>query len=302
MVTPSACSVSPDWGAIADRIGKATQTRFTLARASRLSGGCINRAWRIEGENGACYFVKLNAARRQPMFEAESAGLAAIAATRTLRVPQPVACGACGEHAFLVLEFLELSGGGNERALGELLAALHRCTSTQFGFSQDNTLGETPQNNAWSPGWIDFWRERRLGFQLDLAARNGHGAKLQEMGDVLMERLPEFFEGYRPVPSLLHGDLWGGNHAFLVGGTPALFDPAPYYGDRETDLAMTELFGGFGPEFYAAYRAAWPLDKGYAARRTLYNLYHILNHANLFGGGYVRQAESVMLRLLGNPR
>lgn len=302
MATPSACSVSPDWEAIADRIGIATLTRFTLARASRLSGGCINQAWRIEGENGARYFVKLNAARRLPMFEAESVGLAAIAATRTVRVPQPVACGACGEHAFLALEFLELSGGGNGRLLGEQLAALHRSQARQFGFSLDNTIGETPQHNAWSPGWIDFWRERRLGFQLDLAARNGYGGKLQEMGGRLMECLPAFFDGYSPAPSLLHGDLWSGNHAYGAGGTPVVFDPAPYYGDRETDLAMTELFGGFGPEFYAAYRAAWPLDKGYAARSVLYNLYHILNHANLFGGGYARQAESVMLQLLENPR
>ncbi|TXT20520.1 MAG: Fructosamine/Ketosamine-3-kinase [Gallionellaceae bacterium] len=272
MVIPSAYSVTPGWKAIADRIGKATQTGFTFARASPLGGGCINRAWRIEGHNGARYFV-----------------------------PQPVACGACGEHAFLALEFLDLSGSGNERLLGGQLAALHRCTSAQFGFSQDNTIGETPQKNDWLSCWVTFWRERRLGFQLELAARNGYGGKLQEMGRRLAERLPEFFDGYSPLPSLLHGDLWGGNHAFSAGGTPFIFDPAPYYGDRETDLAMTELFGGFGPEFYAAYRAAWPLDKGYAARKELYNLYHILNHANLFGGGYVRQAEDMMRRLLEKP-
>lgn len=301
MVIPSAYSVTPGWKAIADRIGKATQTGFTFARASPLGGGCINRAWRIEGHNGARYFVKLNDARRLPMFGAESVGLAAIAATHTVRVPQPVACGACGEHAFLALEFLDLSGSGNERLLGGQLAALHRCTSAQFGFSQDNTIGETPQKNDWLSCWVTFWRERRLGFQLELAARNGYGGKLQEMGRRLAERLPEFFDGYSPLPSLLHGDLWGGNHAFSAGGTPFIFDPAPYYGDRETDLAMTELFGGFGPEFYAAYRAAWPLDKGYAARRELYNLYHILNHANLFGGGYVRQAEDMMRRLLEKP-
>ena len=114
-----------------------------------------------------------------------------------------------------------------------------------------------------------------------------------------MEKLPDYFGDYHPAPSLLHGDLWGGNHAYAEDGTPVLFDPAPYYGDRESDLAMTELFGGFDRAFYAAYRAAWPLDAGYARRKALYNLYHILNHANLFGGGYARQAEGMMQRLLG---
>ena len=238
-----------DWGAIATAISHATQTRFEFADAAPISGGCINQAWRIENGDGVRYFVKLNDARKLSIpstvlgtgFEAESAGLTAIAATHTVRVPQPVTCGTCGEHAFLVLEFLDLNGNGNARLLGEQLAALHRCTSNQFGFSQDNTLGETPQNNAWSSDWIAFWREQRLGFQLDLAARNGYGGKLQEMRCKLMERLPEFFDGYCPAPSLLHGDLWGGNHAYTADGTPILFDPAPYYGDRECDLAMTEL-------------------------------------------------------------
>ncbi|MBI5660304.1 MAG: fructosamine kinase family protein [Nitrosomonadales bacterium] len=289
-----------NWEAVADSIGRATRTPFRFTRAFPLSGGCINQAWRIEDQNGARYFVKLNDARKLPMFEAECAGLAAIAATRTVRVPQPVTCGMCREHAYLVLEFLDLSGSGsgNERLLGEQLAALHRTQAQQFGFQQGNTLGEIPQSNVWSPDWITFWREHRLGYQLDLAARNGYGGKLQEMGRRLMERLPEFFGGYQPLPSLLHGDLWGGNHAYTTDGTPVVFDPAPYYGDREADLAMTELFGGFGPGFYAAYCTAWPLDAGYTARKELYNLYHVLNHANLFGGGYARQAEGMMQRLL----
>ncbi|MBI4936690.1 MAG: fructosamine kinase family protein [Nitrosomonadales bacterium] len=290
-----------NWEAVAGSIGETTHTRFRIARVAPLGGGCINRAFRLEGTDGARYFVKLNDKHKLPMFEAEAAGLAAIAATRTVRVPQPVVCGLSGEHAFLVLEFLDLNGSGNARLLGEQLAALHRCTSTQFGFSQDNTIGETPQKNDWSPDWISFWRERRLGFQLDLAARNGYGGKLQEMGYRLMERLPEFLGSYQPHPSFLHGDLWGGNHAYTADGAPVAFDPAPYYGDREADLAMTELFGGFSPGFYAAYRAAWPLDAGYVVRKILYNLYHILNHANLFGGGYARQAEGMMGLLLKKP-
>ncbi len=320
-----------DWSAIAAAIGSATQNRFELADATPISGGCINQAWRIEGRGGARYFVKLNDANKLAMFEAEHVGLNAIAATRTVRVPQPIAHGTAGEHAFLVLEYLDLQSSGDAHRLGEQLAALHRCTSDsepeapittaevpgghsrpgcsatpchgrsapQFGFPQDNTIGEPPQRNTWSSDWISFWREHRLGFQLDLAARNGHGGRLQELGHRLMERLPEFFDGYQPQPSLLHGDLWGGNHAYAERGMPVLFDPAPYYGDREADLAMTELFGGFDQNFYAAYRAAWPLHEGYATRKILYNLYHILNHANMFGGGYARQAEGMMQRLLG---
>ncbi len=288
-----------DWSAIAAAIGSATQNRFELADATPISGGCINQAWRIEGRGGARYFVKLNDANKLTMFEAEHAGLNAIAATRTVRVPQPIAHGTASEHAFLVLEYLDLQSSGDARLLGEQLAALHRTQALQFGFPQDNTIGETPQRNTWASDWISFWREHRLGFQLDLAARNGHGGNLQELGHKLMERLPEFFDGGQPQPSLLHGDLWGGNHAFTPDGTPVLFDPAPYYGDREADLAMTELFGGFDQNFYAAYRAAWPLHEGYATRKILYNLYHILNHANMFGGGYARQAEGMMQRLLG---
>jgi len=287
-----------NWDAIATAIGHAIQARFDLADAVHMSGGCINQAWRIENRSGARFFVKLNDADKQSMFEAEHAGLDAMAATRTVRVPQPIAYGPAGEHAFLVLEYLDLRSNGNARLLGEQLAALHRNTASQFGWQQDNTLGETPQHNDWSSDWITFWREQRLGYQLDLAACNGYGGKLQQQGKQLMERIPELFGDYRPVPSLLHGDLWGGNHAFTSDGTPVLFDPAPFYGDRECDLAMTELFGGFGQDFYAAYRAAWPLDAGYATRKVLYNLYHILNHANLFGGGYARQAEGMMHKLL----
>lgn len=286
------------WDAIADAIGTATQSRFEITHTSPVSGGCINQAWRIESCDGARYFVKLNSANKLPMFEAEQAGLTAIAATQTVRVPQPIISGAHGEYAFLALEYLDLCSNGNERQLGEQLAALHRTQARQFGFTQDNTLGDTPQQNSWTSDWIAFWKEHRLGFQLGLAARNGYGSSLQTLGKHLQEKLPELLDDHDPVPSLLHGDLWGGNHAYMSDGTPVLFDLAPYYGDREADLAMTELFGGFGPEFYAAYRAAWPLDAGYATRKTLYNLYHVLNHANLFGGGYVQQAESMMQRLL----
>ena len=184
------------WDAIAAAIGHATQARFEFARTTPLSGGCINQTYRISSQDGRHFFAKLNDAHKLPMFTAESAGLEAIAAARTVRVPQPIIHGTTGQHAFLVLEYLDLSGSGDARLLGEQLAALHRCTGKNFGFAQDNFIGTTPQPNAWTDDWIFFWCEWRLGFQLDLAVRNGYGGKLQEMGRRLMGRLPEFFDGY----------------------------------------------------------------------------------------------------------
>ena len=137
---------------------------------------------------------------------------------------------------------------------------------------------------------------------MELAAQNGYSGALQQDGDTLLAHLDAFFDGYTPAPSLLHGDLWGGNHGYLADGAPVIFDPAVYIGDRECDLAMTELFGGFAPDFHAAYSAVWPLDAGCAVRKTLYNLYHVLNHANLFGGGYAAQAERMIAQLMAHIR
>lgn len=290
------------WDSVAAAIHDATQRPFTLRNTTSVGGGSINDAWRIEGTDGARYFVKLNDAHHLPMFAAEAEGLEALAATNTIRVPHAIAHGSAGRQSFLVLEHLELNGRGDAKQLGEQLAALHRCAGTRYGFGHDNFIGTTPQPNGWNNDWVDFWREHRLSFQLKLADRNGYGGSLQRFGEKLMDVLPVFFTDYTPQASLLHGDLWGGNHGFLRDGTPAIFDPAAYYGDRECDLAMTELFGGYSGEFYAAYRAAYPLDAGYAVRKELYNLYHILNHANLFGGGYAGQAENMTQRLLATIR
>ena len=178
---------------------------------------------------------------------------------------------------------------------------MHRTTRAEFGWVRDNTIGATPQPNTPDPDWVRFWARQRLGFQLALAARNGHGGALQRLGETLLGRLPDLLD-HAPAPSLLHGDLWGGNLGYMRDGEPVIYDPAVYYGDREADLAMTELFGGFGGDFYAAYREAWPLDPGYASRRDLYNLYHVLNHLNLFGGGYLGQALNLLGRLLAQVR
>jgi protein-ribulosamine 3-kinase len=279
-------------------ISNETLCSFTLSKSTPVGGGSINQAYRLEGTDGSRYFLKLNDAQHLTMFVAEAEGLEAITETNTIRVPRPIAHGSAGRQSYLVLEYLELSSRGDAKLLGEQLAALHRCKGKRFGFSQDNFIGTTPQPNAWTDDWVTFWREHRLGFQLRLAEESGYGGQLQSLGEKLLDALPAFFANHTPQPSLLHGDLWSGNHAFLADGTPTIFDPAAYYGDRECDLAMTELFGGYPADFYAAYRAAYPLDAGYAARKNLYNLYHILNHANLFGGGYARQAEQMMQRLL----
>ena len=287
--------------AIADAVTRATGDPFSATVLTPVGGGDINQAFSI-GNGSRRYFVKANRAACLPMFEAEAEALRALAATHSVRVPQPVCMGTATGQAFLVLEYLDLRSSGDAARLGEQLATLHRVPQSQFGWAHDNWIGSTPQPNGWQHDWVAFWREQRIGFQLQLAARNGFGGALQRDGELLCDRLDALFDGYAPAPSLLHGDLWGGNHGYLADGTPVVFDPARYVGDRECDLAMTELFGGFAPEFYAAYRAAWPLDAGYAARKSLYNLYHVLNHANLFGGGYAAQAACMIAALLAQIR
>lgn len=254
---------------------------------------------------GRAVFVKVNRASRLGMFEAEAEGLRELAAAGELRVPSVLGSGSAGDTAWLALEWLELGAGGPAaaRALGAGLAALHRHTADAHGWHRDNTIGSTPQRNARDSDWVAFYGEQRLRRQLELAAASDRGGGLTAMGERLIERLPAFFEDYAPVPSLLHGDLWGGNWAALQdpahAGEPVVFDPAVYYGDRETDIAMTRLFGGFGAAFYEAYEDAWPLDAGYRRREPLYQLYHVLNHLNLFGGHYLGRARSLMQTLLG---
>jgi len=265
-----------------------------------LSGGSINRACHVKSEDGQHFFIKLNCESDLSMFEAERDGLQELAGSEAIRVPAPIVCGAGQGGVWLVTEFIEFGHAiaGSEQKLGEQLAAMHRHTTDYFGWFRDNTIGSTPQLNRRHHEWVEFYSVQRLKYQFDLAARNGYGGQLQQKGERLMAGLSAFFTDYRPEASLLHGDLWGGNRGFDRAGEPVIFDPAVYYGDREADIAMTELFGGFGRDFYAGYNAAWALDPGYKVRKHLYNLYHILNHANLFGGGYASQAGSMLDRLL----
>jgi fructosamine-3-kinase len=261
-----------------------------------VSGGCIHSCFRVTA-GAAQIFVKLNAARYADAFAAEADGLEALRAAG-MRAPAPLAHGEFDQAAFLALEWLELKDRGDFAALGRAVAELHRGAGTSFGWHRDNYIGSTPQANGESPHWIEFWRARRLAPQLALAEAAGHGAALRADLQRLMDGLPTLFRDHAPPRSLLHGDLWRGNAGFLADGSPVVFDPAVYRGDREADLAMTELFGGFPPQFYAAYHGAWPLDPGYATRKHLYNLYHLLNHLNLFGGGYLGQVRATLSLLL----
>jgi fructosamine-3-kinase len=290
------------WQAIAADLSRATGSPFSASHAEPTGGGSINRAFRLDG-GGQCYFVKLNSAQRLGMFDAERAGLMELGATKAVRVPKPICCGSDALFSWIVLEHLELGNGTDGlAALGAQLALMHRHTAANFGWNRDNTIGSTPQQNEWCSDWIVFLRQRRIGFQLQLAQRNGYRGRLQSAGERLLAELDAFFAGYRPQASLLHGDLWGGNAAVLADAEPAIFDPAVYYGDREADLAMTELFGGFPQAFYRGYDDAWPLDPGYRVRKQLYNLYHLLNHLNLFGGSYRAPAQAAIDGLLGEIR
>ncbi len=287
------------WTALGDALSRATGNQVRPAPQTRVHGGCINESYRWEGSAGPL-FVKVAEAAKLAMLEAEAAGLGELARANAVRVPAVRAVGATAQHAFLALEWIEFGAPSqaSETRLGELLAWQHRLSAPRFGWHRDNTIGSTPQPNAWTDDWVTFFRERRLAFQLDLARRNSHDGGLARRGGELLELMGAFFTSHRPVPSLLHGDLWGGNWASDVAGSPVLFDPAVYFGDREADLAMTRLFGGFGNGFYTAYHATWPLDQAAGTRRTLYNLYHVLNHLNLFGGGYREQAQAMIDRLL----
>ena len=288
-----------DWQQIADHISKVSGKAFSPNTPEAIGGGCINTTVRLDNGRHS-YFIKLNHANRLEMFAAESAGLAELAATNTISVPQPLCHGVAGNQAYLVMEYLALGRpkGHSAELAGRQLAMMHHTTQAQFGWHRDNTIGSTPQPNRLHDDWISFWREQRLGFQLQLAAQNGYTGRLQQQGDRLLHKLAMIID-HSPQASLLHGDLWGGNLAYDQQGQPVIYDPAVYYGDREADIAMTELFGGFSQSFYAAYQEVWPLDPGYHSRKQLYNLYHILNHLNLFGGGYLAQAQSMIDHLLG---
>ena len=286
-----------DWQSLAASLAEQLQLPTGEVRATPVCGGSINQAWRLELGNSQ-FFVKLNRPDRLAMFDAERAGLEAIRQSAALRVPEVFLTGQMNGHAFIAMEFIDLGGQLDAGRFGVALAALHNSFNDQFGFAGDNTIGSSVQVNTFNHDWVDFWRRHRLGFQLELATQNSLDARLIDRGYRLAEQLHKFFATYQPRPSLLHGDLWCGNQAADTRGNPVVYDPACYFGDHEADLAMMELFGQPGERFFASYTEHFPLDAGYTLRRELYNLYHILNHANLFGGGYGAQAQRMIEMLL----
>lgn len=249
-------------------------------------------------------FAKTAAAADLPRFQAEADGLAALRATGAVRVPAVIDLGVnSAGAAFIHLEWLDLQPlqRNSGAALGRALARLHQTHGPQPGWPTDNFIGATLQRNVSCANWPLFFARQRLIPQLQHALANDCGRTLFDCGMRLAERIPALFS-FEPAPSLLHGDLWGGNAAALAAGEAVIFDPAVYWGDREADLAMTELFGGFPEAFYAAYRDCAPLSAEYETHKTLYNLYHILNHFNLFGASYLNPARRMIERLLAELR
>jgi fructosamine-3-kinase len=289
----------------------AEQLNAELSAIQPVGGGDISQAARVEA-GGRVYLVKWHGRSPQPqpgwleMFEAEAAGLALLASAKAVRVPTVYAHGAAqpgGAPAFVFMEWIArgsryaapLDQRTAGAALGRQLAALHRVTAPAYGLDHGNYCGATPQDNRWLPTWIEFYGQRRLGFQMELAGRQGLMTKERRRRlERLISRLDRWIDESACQPCLLHGDLWGGNWLVDAAGQPVLIDPAVYYGDREAELAMCRLFGGFPADFYAAYDASWPPAAGRDERTPLYQLYHLLNHLNLFGEGYGGQVDSIL--------
>ena len=275
------------------------QTGTAVTNFSFAGGGCINHAGVCETRDRS-FFLKWNALERFPgMFEAEAKGLKMLKRSCPLYVPGVICAGKADQFQFLVLENVREGSRAKDywRNFGAGLARLHQTTAEKFGLEHDNYIGSLPQINTQASSWTDFFREYRLQAQLKLARDAGKAdAALARKFDLLFGRLNLLLP--EEPPSLIHGDLWGGNIMITSEGQPCLIDPAIYFGSREMDLAMTQLFGGFDNSFFSDYENVFPLEPGYRDRLHLYNLYPLLVHVNLFGGGYVRQVQSILQRFL----
>lgn len=293
-----------------EAVRRRVEARFGAVRGARpVGGGCVNPAFRVELDGGPA-FLKYNADAPPGFFPAEARGLAALrAAADGLRVPEvrgvfdPAEEGAPGEPAWLLLEWVEPGrrAAGFDERLGRGVAALHRTAEGGWGWEEDNFIGPLPQPNAPAGSWAEFWRDRRLEPRLRGARAAGHSPGSAAEWERLLAGLPALLApAEEDGPSLLHGDLWGGNLLADGAGEPSLVDPAAYRGHREVDLAMSELFGGFSPGFHAAYREAFPLRPGYReGRRAAYQLYYLLVHVELFGAGYVERTRGALREALG---
>lgn len=270
-----------------------------IASTRRVSGGSINQAAKITLADGTDCFLKWNRSADPRMFSVEEKGLALLdSAETTLRVPEVFATGQTEEGTgFLVQEFLVegRAGPGSPRQFGRGLAQLHRHRTEHYGLDHDNFIGRLPQSNSRHEEWVPFFIEERLEPQLERAIKTERLNKgIRKNFESLYKQLNDIFPD--EPPSLIHGDLWGGNYFYDDSGTPTIYDPAVYYGHREMELAFTHLFGGFSGDFYSSYEESYPLEAGFMDRKNIYNLYPLLVHTNLFGGSYARQVESIIRR------
>ena len=271
-----------------------------IKSTSSVSGGCIADSRKLKLESGKVFFLKQLRGSSSGAFDAEESGLEELRKSGTVNVPEVVYKGT----DFLLLQWIEAGysrSSSSMEMLGRQFAELHRYRGKKFGFSEDNLLGDSPQSNKPSKegslNWAVFYAENRLEFQTSLAVKKGYATpELTNLMENLIKKFPDLISGTEEEPSLLHGDLWSGNYLIDGSGIPWLIDPAVYYGHREADMAMTSLFGGFSNSFYSAYKSAYPIAPGYAEREPLYQLYHLLNHLNLFGTGYYGQVISILRR------
>lgn len=291
-----------NWHKFAEYLAQEKQIHFNILSVSSVAGGDIHQAFHLHTSEGD-FFLKMNGAEKYALFTTEENSLNRLSATLSIVLPRVIGSGIFQQSSWLLLEFLQLSSKGDDLQRGKDLALLHQhcLPKKQFGWFEDNYIGNSLQKNNWQDNWVEFYSKNRLQPQLDDALEKSNNLKLKNLGAELIAQLPKYFQDYQPKPSYLHGDLWAGNSGFLADGSAVFYDPASYIGDRETDIAMSEMFGGFSAEFYKGYELVFPLDKDYSQRKTLYNLYHYLNHYNLFGGGYLNQslnAISSCLRLI----
>ncbi|MGR5194433.1 fructosamine kinase family protein [Vibrio rotiferianus] len=285
------------WQAIAQQLSDTLLFEYQITEKTRLSGGDISESYMIsDGEQR--YFVKINDREFFNKFELEAESLHLLRETSTVFVPEVVLVGKTKAHSFIILNYLPtkpLEDASNSFKFGQQLAHLHQWgEQKEFGFDNDNYIGSTLQPNQWHKKWCVFFAEQRIGWQLQLLKEKG--IELVDIEDFI-DVVKRLLANHTPTPSLLHGDLWNGNVALTPFG-PICFDPASYWGDRECDLAMSELFGGFQPEFYQGYESIIPLPIGYCERKEIYNLYHVLNHCNLFGGHYLEQAQVLINKIV----
>ena len=278
------------WHFISDQISQQLGIDFICDDIREISDGDSHKSFKIS-DGKRRFFVKINEIDKLVNFEAECIGLEHLQKTEILKVPKIICLGAASDKSFLVLEFITMQSGSKEAwfKFGQKLAQQHQShTQNMYGWQEDNFIGLSPQPNNWQKKWSEFFAEQRIGFMLQLLAEKGHN--LADI-DKVVDSVKQLFAGHNPVSSMLHGDLWQGNIGFH-NDEPVIFDPAFYFGDREAEIAMTELFNRFPAEFYHGYDEVWPLDVDYQYRKPVYQLYHILNHALIFGGQYLNSAKS----------